>query len=74
MRANATAGSFTGVLRNVGLRIGVGILVGALVLRDPPDDRLADIDADANEDTDSELEDAGFGRGSTSKPPDRQYD
>jgi hypothetical protein len=56
------------------LRIGVGILVGALVLRDPPDDRLADIDADANEDTDSELEDAGFGRGSTSKPPARQYD
>jgi hypothetical protein len=56
------------------LRIGVGILVGALVLRDPPDDRLADIDADANEDTDSELEDAGFGRGSTSKPLARQYD
>ena len=74
MRANATARSFAGVLRNVGLRIGVGILVGALVLRDPPDDRLADIDADANEDTDSELEDAGFGRGSTSKPPARQYD
>lgn len=69
MRANATAGSFAGVLRNVGLRIGVGILVGALVLRDPPDDRLADIDADANEDTDSELEDAGFGRGKYVETP-----
>jgi MFS transporter, OFA family, oxalate/formate antiporter len=36
VRANATAGAFSGVLRNVGLLIGVGVLVGALVLRDPP--------------------------------------
>lgn len=38
VRANATAGAFSGVLRNVGLLIAVGVITGALVLRDPPDD------------------------------------
>jgi len=36
VRANATAAGYPGVLRNMGLLIGVGIVVGALVLRDPP--------------------------------------
>lgn len=38
VRANATVGAFSGVLRNVGLLIAVGVIVGALVLRDPPND------------------------------------
>ena len=37
VRANATVGGYADVLTNMGLLIGVGILVGALVLRDPPD-------------------------------------
>ncbi|WP_137283294.1 OFA family MFS transporter [Halorussus salinisoli] len=36
VRANATVSGYPDVLRNMGLLIGVGILVGALVLRDPP--------------------------------------
>ncbi len=36
VRANATASSYPGVLWNMGLLIGIGILVGAVVLRDPP--------------------------------------
>ena len=36
VRANATVGGYADVLTNMGLLIGVGILVGALVLRDPP--------------------------------------
>jgi len=38
VRANATIGAFAGVLRNMGVLIGIGILVGGLVLRDPPAD------------------------------------
>lgn len=37
VRANATVTGYPDVLRNMGLLIGVGILVGALVLRDPPE-------------------------------------
>ena len=37
VRANATAAGYPDVLRNMGLLIGAGILVGALVLRDPPE-------------------------------------
>ncbi|MFB6113028.1 MAG: OFA family MFS transporter [Halodesulfurarchaeum sp.] len=37
VRANATVSGYPDVLRNMGLLIGIGILVGALVLRDPPD-------------------------------------
>lgn len=40
VRANATVTGFDHVLRNMGLLIGVGILAGALVLRDPPKDWL----------------------------------
>jgi OFA family oxalate/formate antiporter-like MFS transporter len=36
VRANATVGSYSAVLRNIGLLIGIGVLVGAVVLRDPP--------------------------------------
>ena len=36
VRANATVGGYPDVLTNMGLLIGIGILVGALVLRDPP--------------------------------------
>ncbi|MDZ7700844.1 MAG: OFA family MFS transporter [Halobacteriales archaeon] len=54
VRANATAGGYADVLLNMGLLIGVGVLVGALVLRDPPADWLDDLDgygeADAADD------------------------
>lgn len=36
VRANATVGAFSEVLENVGLLILVGVVVGAIVLRDPP--------------------------------------
>jgi OFA family oxalate/formate antiporter-like MFS transporter len=36
VRANATAGGYDTVLQNMGLLIGIGILVGAVFLRDPP--------------------------------------
>ena len=36
VRANATAAGYGDVLQNMGLLIGVGVVVGALVLRDPP--------------------------------------
>lgn len=38
VRMNATVSSYSAILRNMGLLIGVGVLVGALILRDPPDD------------------------------------
>ncbi|MGN8215348.1 OFA family MFS transporter [Halococcus salifodinae] len=38
VRANATIDAFSGVLQNIGLLIAVGVVVGALVLRDPPAD------------------------------------
>jgi OFA family oxalate/formate antiporter-like MFS transporter len=44
VRANATAAGYPDVLRNMGLLIGVGILVGALVLRDPPADWMEETD------------------------------
>ncbi|EMA45923.1 major facilitator superfamily protein [Halococcus morrhuae DSM 1307] len=40
VRANTTVGGYSAVVRNMGLLIGVGILVGAVVLRDPPTDWL----------------------------------
>jgi OFA family oxalate/formate antiporter-like MFS transporter len=40
VRANATVGGYTAVLRNVGVLILAVLLVGALLLRDPPDDWL----------------------------------
>ena len=49
VRANATVTGYPAVLTNMGLLIGLGILVGALVLKDPPTDWLDDAQADANE-------------------------
>jgi OFA family oxalate/formate antiporter-like MFS transporter len=40
VRANATVGGYSTVLRNMGVLIGVGVLVGAVVLRDPPTEWL----------------------------------
>jgi OFA family oxalate/formate antiporter-like MFS transporter len=40
VRANATADGYPFVLEALGLAIGVGILVGAIVLRDPPEEWL----------------------------------
>ncbi|ERG96157.1 OFA family MFS transporter [Haloquadratum walsbyi] len=37
VRANATAASYPFVLRTLGVIIGLGIFIGALILRDPPD-------------------------------------
>ena len=41
VRANATTAGYSSVLRNMGLLIGVGVIVGALVLRDPPTEWLS---------------------------------
>jgi OFA family oxalate/formate antiporter-like MFS transporter len=49
VRANATVAGYNDVLTNMGLLIGVGILVGAVVLRDPPGDWLDDARAEATE-------------------------
>jgi len=40
VRANATVAAYSDVLRNVGIAILVVLLVGSLLLRDPPDDWL----------------------------------
>jgi OFA family oxalate/formate antiporter-like MFS transporter len=44
VRANATVTGYPSVLQNMGLLIGAGILVGALVLRDPPTNWLDDVE------------------------------
>jgi len=44
VRANATPAGYSSVLFNMGLLIGIGVLAGALVLRDPPADWLDDLD------------------------------
>ena len=50
VRANATVEGYPSVLRNVGLLILVVLLVGAVLLRDPPDDWLErDGDGDGND-------------------------
>jgi OFA family oxalate/formate antiporter-like MFS transporter len=43
VRANATVAAYPDVLRNMGLLIGIGIVVGALVLRDPPADWIEEV-------------------------------
>ena len=53
VRANATVAAYSDVLRNVGIAILVVLLVGAYLLRDPPDDWLG-LDDRANDDTDRE--------------------
>jgi OFA family oxalate/formate antiporter-like MFS transporter len=42
VRANSTVAAYSSVLRNMGILIAVGVIVGAVVLRDPPDDWLAE--------------------------------
>lgn len=51
VRANATVAGYSTVLRNMGLLIGVGVITGALILRDPPDDwgKKASENADSND-------------------------
>lgn len=49
VRANATVTGYSDVLTNMGLLIGAGILVGAVVLRDPPDGWLAGAATDGGE-------------------------
>ena len=51
VRANATVGGYVDVLRNVGLAILVVLLVGAVLLRDPPDGWLG-LEGRDNSDTD----------------------
>lgn len=43
VRANATVGAYPAILRRMGLLIAVVLLVGAYVLRDPPDDWRASL-------------------------------
>ncbi|WP_435179195.1 OFA family MFS transporter [Halorussus sp. AFM4] len=67
VRANATVGGYPDVLRNMGLLIGVGILVGALVLRDPPTGWAGTVDG-ATDDAVAEGDDAtATGRQYTSR-------
>ena len=49
VRANATVAAYSDVLRNVGIAILVVLLVGSLLLRDPPDDWLGLDDRDEGE-------------------------
>lgn len=49
VRTNATVASYSSVLRNMGLLIGIGITIGAVVLRDPPADWLAKTDKHSTE-------------------------
>ena len=51
VRANATVGGYADVLRNVGVGILIVLLIGAVLLRDPPDDWLGLEDGD-NSDAD----------------------
>ena len=51
VRANATVGGYADVLRNVGVGILIVLLIGAVLLRDPPNDWLGLEDGD-NSDAD----------------------
>jgi OFA family oxalate/formate antiporter-like MFS transporter len=51
VRANATVGGYPSVLQNMGVVIGLGILVGAAILRDPPTDWLDGVDLDNSGET-----------------------
>lgn len=46
VRANATASSYPTVLRTLGVAIGLGVFVAAFVLRDPPAEWAASVEAD----------------------------
>ncbi len=65
VRANATVAGYADVLRNVGLGILVVLLVGAVLLRDPPDDWLG-LDND-DETDDSSLAASLRGRAYTTR-------
>jgi len=51
VRANATVAGYPDVLRNLGVVIGLGILVGAVVLRDPPSGWLDGVDVDGSDES-----------------------
>lgn len=53
VRANATVAGYSSVLRNMGVLIGIGVIIGAVVLRDPPDDWLSDTQTEADADESS---------------------
>ncbi len=53
VRANATVTGYPDVLRNLGIVIGLGILVGAVVLRDPPSGWLDGVDVDGGDGDDA---------------------
>ena len=67
VRANATVGGYADVLRNVGLVILVTLLVGAVLLRDPPDDWLGLEDGDDGETDKSGLAASLRGRAYTTR-------
>jgi OFA family oxalate/formate antiporter-like MFS transporter len=50
VRANSTVTAYSGVLRNMGILIGIGVIAGTVVLRDPPDGWLADTPAESEAD------------------------
>jgi OFA family oxalate/formate antiporter-like MFS transporter len=50
VRANSTVAAYSSVLRNMGILIAIGVIAGAVVLRDPPDDWLSHASVDANSD------------------------
>jgi OFA family oxalate/formate antiporter-like MFS transporter len=54
VRANSTVAAYSSVLRNMGILIGIGVLAGAVVLRDPPDDWLADTSIEPENGTQSD--------------------
>lgn len=53
VRANATPSAVASVLQNVGILIGIGVLAGAVVLRDPPADWPENSNTDRNGETDT---------------------
>ncbi|MEF8852909.1 MAG: OFA family MFS transporter [Haloarculaceae archaeon] len=57
VRANATPDAYPFVLQTLGVLIAVGILVGAVVLRDPPGEWLDGVDVDESPESDEEAGD-----------------
>ncbi|MEZ3115539.1 OFA family MFS transporter [Halobaculum sp. MBLA0147] len=58
VRANATAAGYPTVLQNLGVVIGLGILVGAVILRDPPSGWLDGLDVDGDGEQATETDDS----------------
>jgi|AntRauTorcE11897_2_1112592.scaffolds.fasta_scaffold00067_56 OFA family oxalate/formate antiporter-like MFS transporter len=67
VRANATVSAYSDVLRNVGLGILVVTLVGAFLLRDPPDDWLGLKDREDGDGSDEGLAASLRGRAYTTR-------